>query len=80
MEVHKSDTEVKIDYYNKAIGELEGKPIIDTYMKLVNQINQIRDASKEIREKAEEAKQSIQQKSQRLEQLKEKLSRYESSY
>lgn len=80
LEVHKSDTEVKIDYYNKAIGELEGKPIIDTYMKLVNQINQIRDASKEIREKAEEAKQSIQQKSQRLEQLKEKLSRYESSY
>ncbi|MDD4077138.1 MAG: hypothetical protein PHT03_04095 [Bacilli bacterium] len=73
LEVHKNDIEVKIDYYQKTIRELEGKAIIDTYMKLINQINQIRDANKEIRENAEQIKQSIQQKTRQLEQMKEKL-------
>ena len=80
LEVHKNDIEVKIDYFKKAISELECKPIIGTYMKLVNQINQIRDASREIRENAESVKLTIQQKSQLLEQLKEKLKRYENPY
>ncbi|HOH17783.1 MAG TPA: hypothetical protein PK087_00530 [Bacilli bacterium] len=69
LEVHRDDLRSKIDFCRKNLKDLETNATVATYMKLINQIDQIRNAQKELREKAELLKDSIQVKNKELDAL-----------
>ncbi|MGD9886655.1 MAG: hypothetical protein AB7T03_01675, partial [Bacilli bacterium] len=69
LEVHRDDLRSKIDFCKKNIKDLEVDPVVATYIKLINQIDQIRQVQKELREKAEPLKDTIQAKNKELDTL-----------
>ncbi|MGD9604798.1 MAG: hypothetical protein AB7V00_01420 [Bacilli bacterium] len=69
LEVHRDDLHSKINFCKKNIKELEVDPTVSTYIKLINQIDQIRNVQKELREKAEILKEAIQTKNKELDAL-----------
>lgn len=69
LEVHRDDLRSKIDFCRKNLKDLEANPTVVTYMKLINQIDQIRNVQKELKGKLEPVKEAILVKTKELDAL-----------